>query len=241
MEDNTATVPTLGSGLDLQALWKDRVGQHEFKMRNQAYRAFEDAFLGRDSERKEQYVTWRPQMIDGIMTGDASAQKALINLCRQIVNHHQASFARIPKVENVPYTVDATDDALRKTGIIQGVFHRSRIKAIQPLQAWRLSCRGDAVMGCEWGKSGYGPEEGSPFIQVRAYDPADCYPDMMIDDPGAMHDLLVVQEVRREWAEKTFKVRLGGSEKSCPGRERWSPFPTPRPRSMSFRPLNRHI
>jgi hypothetical protein len=219
VEESTATVQTV----DLNDLWKNRVGQHEFKMRNQAYRAYEDAFLGRDSERKEQYVTWRPQMIDGINTGDAAAQKALVNLSRQFVNHHQASFARIPKVENVPYSPDAIDDAIRKTGIIQGVFHRSRIKAIQPLQAWRLSCRGDAVYGCEWGKSGYGPDQGNPFITVRHYDPADCYPDMILDDPGAMHDLLVVQEVRRDWAEKTFNVKVGGAEKSIKMFIYWTP------------------
>lgn len=194
----------------------------EFKMRNQLYKAYEDAFLGRDSERKEQYVTWRPQMIDGIMTGDAGAQKALLNLCRQIVNHHQASFARIPKVENVPYSPDALEDSIRKTGIIQGVFARSRIKSIQPLQAWRLACRGDAVYGCEWGKSG-GGEEGLPFITVRAYDPAECYPDMIKDDPGGMYDLLVVQEVRREWAERVFNVELSGSDKSIKLFTYWTP------------------
>lgn len=211
MEDGTATIPAIGSGLDLMELWQERTGQDEFKLRNQAYKAYEDAYLGRSSDKKEQYVTWRPQMIDGINTGNAAEAKALVNLSRQYVNHHQASFARIPKVENVPYSSDALEDALRKTGIIQGVFRRSRIKSIQPLQAWRLSCRGDAIYGLEWGKTGQ--EAGLPYILVKAYDPAECFPDMNHDDPGGMNDLLVVQEARGEWAERVFGIDVG-SEKS---------------------------
>jgi S-adenosylmethionine synthetase len=48
MEKEMAVVSSLRFDLDLNALWKERSGANEFKMRDQAYKVYEDAFLAQD-------------------------------------------------------------------------------------------------------------------------------------------------------------------------------------------------
>jgi hypothetical protein len=183
----------------LQRLWEERSGQPEFKLRDEAYRVFESAYLSRSTDGKEQFITWRPQVYDAPRS--SAAQGQMLNLSRQIVSHHQAAFTRLPRYWNVPVNKDAFNAAQENTAFVRRVFSASRAKALQSLQSWRLSCRGEAIYGLEWSTE-------KREIKLKAYDPACCYPSFDPDDPGGLQDLLVQQTVGRLWAERAFGIAL---------------------------------
>lgn len=192
-------------GGNLETLWKMRAGAKTFKDRDSLYRTLEDYVLSRSSTRAPTNISPKPLLLDA---EDAADERVLVNWASQVVNHRVASFSRIPRTWNLPWSgePEAVRLAQKNTNFIYSVFAKSSMKALQPLQAWRFSVRGEAVQGVEWDKQ-------KKQIYVRCYDPAWCYPSLNDLDLGAMNDLLITYEVDAGWARKNFKVDVPGDKK----------------------------
>jgi len=202
--------------LNLYELWKQRSEDPQFKLRDVAYRTYENAYLSRTADGNEQNITWRPIMLDGQQQADTRGRDP-INLAKSIGLHHTAASARPPRVWNEPGTLENESVAEGNTARIQHVLALSGIKLLQTKQANNLAVRGDAVYGIVWDTS----DERRP-VRVRVVKPDWCYPAIDdAEDPGLLKDNLIVTTVRKRWAEQAYGIVIPGSESSVHVFEYW--------------------
>jgi len=186
----------------LKKLWEERSTQLDVKMRDEAYRVHENAYLSRTSDGDRQNVTWRPIMLDG-QVGDTRGREP-INMTKQIGMHHTAQAARPPRTWNEPGGMESEEVAQRNTALIQRVFRDSKIKLVQTRQANHLAVYGDAVYGLVYDTS----SSARRRLWVRGQKPLYCFPALDDQDPGILKDLLISYETRKGWAEKQFQVDI---------------------------------
>jgi hypothetical protein len=190
----------LAPDVDLAELWKERSNLPDFKERDQRYKVHENVYRGRSPDGKQANITWRPIMLDGDYT--AGENREALNLAKQIGLHHQASFARPPRVWNSP--PDDPGLGHRNTAVIDQVERVSKIRLLQARQSYYLAVLGDAVYGV-----GYDTDtKAQDRIWVRGMDPSRCYPGMDDEQIGVCRDLLITYEVRRGWAEREYGIKL---------------------------------
>lgn len=204
------------SSLDLQELWKQRSEDPQFKLRDQAYRTYENAYLSRTADGEQQNITWRPIMLDGQQQADTRGRDP-INLTKSIGLHHTAASARPPHVWNEPGTLENETVAEGNTARIQHTLALSGIKLLQTKQANNLAVRGDAVYGVIWDVA-----DARRPVRVRIVKPDYCYPAIEDqEDPGMLKDLLITYEVRKGWAEQAYGIAIPGSASSARVFEFW--------------------
>jgi hypothetical protein len=206
----------LATNLDLRELWRQRSEDPTFKLRDQAYRTYENAYLSRTADGEEQNITWRPIMMDGQQQADTRGRDP-INLTKSIGLHHTAASARPPHVWNEPGTMESETVAEGNTARIQHTLALSGIKLLQTKQANNLAVRGDAVYGIVWDQT----DKRRP-VRVRIAKPDHCYPAIDdVEDLGLLRDILITYTVRRGWAEQAYGITIPSSESSVHVFEYW--------------------
>lgn len=201
--------------LDLRELWQARSQENVFKLRDLAYKTYENAYLSRTADGEQQNITWRPIMLDSQQQVDTRGRDP-INLTKSIGLHHTAASARPPHTWNEPGTIENEVVAKANTARIGHVFAASRIKLLQTQQASHLAVRGDAVYGVIWDKS---DRRG---VWVRVIKPDFCYPAMDdAEDVGLLKDILITYQVKKGWAERAYGVKIPTAESSVRVFEYW--------------------
>jgi hypothetical protein len=193
----------LAPDIDLEELWKERSEATDFKMRDQAYKVHENAYLARTTDGERQNITWRPIMLDG-QVGDTRGREP-INLTKQIGLHHTAAAAIPPRTWNEPGEEESEETAQKNTALIQRVFDESGVKQLQTKQSHSLAVLGDAPYGVVFKEDA---KRGDRCLWMRVVDPSYCYPGLDDNDPGRLLDMLITYEVRRGWAERAYGVSL---------------------------------
>ena len=205
----------LAPDIELQKLWEERSQQPEMKMRDMAYKTYENAYLSRTADGERQNVAWRPIMLDG-QTSDTAGREP-INLAKQFGLHHTSAMARPPRTWNEPGP-GGEDVSQKNTALIHRVFRESEIRLLQVKQAYHLAANGDAVYGLAYDRG----EDARRRCWVRVVKPIHCYP--AIDDaeaPGALKDNLITYEVRKGWAERAYGIVVPQNKSTVRVYEYW--------------------
>lgn len=191
---------------DLKGLFEERSAARSFKMRNAAYRLFEATYNSEDIDHPVMDLAYRPNNVDGVQIGqDSDIRKIVINQVRRVVAHFGAMFSHRPRIFVMPVQENDEARVQREADYIEYVLGSSNMDALHAQQSHFLSLRGDAVFAVDWN-----PVEGAvPRVQVKVYDPRNCYPLFNPDDLGGVEDMLIAQKVHPAWAEHTFSLPKG--------------------------------
>ena len=177
------------------------------KERDEHYKQYENAYHKKDNRSAPTRLeSFKPLLLD---TANQEMVQKLLNPSAQIVKHSTAMFSRIPRISNVPFDGSPTSITLasKMSAVIGSIAYNSGMKAMQPLQAHRLSLRGDSVYGVEWDKA-------AKQIYWRGFDPFWCYPSLSALDFGGVDDILIHFMVDRKWAKKVYDVNIDTKLKS---------------------------
>lgn len=190
---------------ELKAIWEERAADPTFKERNEEYDNVKAVYRG--YEKGENPPKWwtRGSLGKPLLYDDGAPNqredRLIVNIASQVVNHWSSQLGKVPIVTALPMSSVDADLKLadRKSDLIWTSLNQSSMSVQQLRQAHRFSLDGDAVYSVEWSAS-------KGRIYIRCWDPAWCYPTLDDIDMGAVHDMLIVHEVTKQYAADKYGV-----------------------------------
>lgn len=192
---------------ELKALWQERAEDPTFKERNEEYHNLKAVYRG--YEMGENPPKWwsRGSLGKPLLYDDGAPnqreERLVVNIASQVVNHWSSQLGRVPVVNALPLSGSDGDLKLadRKSDLIWTSMNISSMSVQQLRQAYRFSLDGDAVYSIDWSSS-------RRRIYVRCWDPSWCFPSLDDIDLGAVHDMLIANEVTKQYAADHYGIVL---------------------------------